>query len=86
MSEQTVCLVDGVGRPKLLDLPVDPDLPATIGYKHEGIASGPESRVVFVRSEELDPEGRIVYRQRGVYRAPIRERWFEKFRELRGAA
>lgn len=65
-------LVDGCGRPKLIDIPADPELPLLIQYAHEGIPSGPGSRVGFLRSEERDPDGRIVYRQRGVYKAPIR--------------
>lgn len=67
---ETICLVDGVGRPKLLEMD-DPG--AAITYAHEGYTSGPERRVVFVRCEEVDPDGRSVYRMRGVYRPPIRD-------------
>lgn len=67
---QTICLVDGVGRPKLLEMD---DPPALVEYAHEGITSGPARKVKFDRqADERDPDGRIVYRMRAVFRPAIR--------------
>lgn len=60
-----VTLVDGVGRPKLLPLPDAEDLPAFIGYAHEGVKSGPHRLVKFIRCPDLDLDGRPIYRLRG---------------------
>jgi hypothetical protein len=68
-----VCLVDGVGRPKLIQVVTEPDLPLVIGFAHQGITRGPDCRVQFVRSvEEADPDGRPIYRMRAVYKPEIR--------------
>jgi hypothetical protein len=70
MPIETVCLVDGVGRPKLLEMD---DPPSMVEYAHEGIKSGPSRKVKFDRQEdERDPNGRAVYRMRAVFRPEIR--------------
>lgn len=66
-----VCLVDGVGRPKVLDLPDDPVAPIVIEFAHQGITSGPDCRVKFYRTDETDPAGRVVYRQKTAGPAPM---------------
>lgn len=72
-DERCVCLVDGVGRPKLIDIPREPELPLMIQFAHQGITRGPDCRVQFVREVgETDPDGRPVYRMRAVYRPEIR--------------
>lgn len=76
MSE--VCLVDGVGRPRLLDFSPD-DPPEVIEMAHEGIRSGPARKVKFDRQPlEVDPDGRVVYRMRAVYRPDIRVEYLRK--------
>jgi hypothetical protein len=57
-----ICLVDGVGQPRVIDLPDDPIPPISVQYAHEGIPSGPDHVVTFWRTSEVDPAGRVVYR------------------------
>lgn len=53
--------MDGVGRPRLVAV-IDPgDL---IEFAHEGIKSGPESRVKFDRQYEAEFNGLAVFRMR----------------------
>jgi len=59
-----ICLVDGVGQPKVIDLPDDPIAPIVVKYAHEGISSGPDRVVNFYRCTEVDPAGRPVYRMK----------------------
>ena len=63
---QTICLVDGVGRPKLIEF--DGDAPSELDF----IPHGTASRVTFDLQEEVDLDGRSVYRQHAKYKAPIR--------------
>lgn len=65
-----VTLVDGVGRPKVIDLPDDLVAPIVIEFAHQGITSGPDCRVKFYRTDETDPAGRTVYRQKTIGDAP----------------
>ena len=78
---QEVVLVDGVGRPKLISVVADPELPPVIGFAHQGITRGPDCRVQFVKSEEVDPDGRPIYRMRAVYKPEIRI-WYLRLQSI----
>lgn len=56
-----VVLVDGVGRPRIVHV-IDPG--DVLAFAHEGIKSGPESRVKFDRQFEAECNGLAVYRMR----------------------
>ena len=56
-----VVLVDGVGRPRIVAV-IDPG--DVIEFAHEGIPSGPHSRVKFDRQFEAEFNGLQVYRMR----------------------
>lgn len=72
-----VVLVDGVGRPKVLDLPDSLVPPIVVEFAHQGITSGPDCRVKFYRTSETDPVGRPVFRQKTGGPAPtIRTGYF----------
>jgi hypothetical protein len=65
-----IVLVDGVGRPKIIDAGTD-DYPQTIGHARAHVRSGPNRIASFECTGEVDQDGRIIYRQAGT-RARIR--------------
>jgi hypothetical protein len=69
-----ILLVDGVGRPKIHAVSVMLVLPTVIAWEHPQRARG-EGKVFvhFDRSaDEIDPDGRQMYRQRGTGHPTVR--------------
>lgn len=64
-TDLTVCLVDGVGRPRLHTIAETLVMPNVIPIVHPLSPKGSQVFVHFDRErEERDPDGRVVYRQR----------------------
>lgn len=72
-----IVLVDGVGRCALREIP-DEELPGTFGIARPYVASGPDRLEIFVRTADADPDGRRLYRQRGVSAAEVRWAYLAK--------
>lgn len=74
-----IVLVDGVGRCAIQQIP-DAAPPPTFTLARAYVPSGPDRIVVFVRTTEdaSEADGRTIYRQRGLYHAPVRWIWLRK--------
>lgn len=77
-----ICLVDGVGRPKVLAIKREHISPTVIPFPHPQRGKNEAQVIVhFDRSNnEYDDFGRQVYRQRGSGLPPIRS-WYLKPKE-----